>query len=99
MVMERNPYAPTKAALNEVPLHEPSAAPELASRSRRLPNSLLDTAGYLVVSMVIGIVGAVVNATFKSTCSDSSARFSALLCCFCTISSAKHCLDEHSANW
>jgi uncharacterized RDD family membrane protein YckC len=65
MIMERNPYAPTQAALNEVPLDEPSAAPELASRSRRLANSLLDTVGYLVVSMVIGVIGAIVNVTFN----------------------------------
>ena len=63
--MERNPYAPTKAALNEVSLDEPSDGPELASRRRRLANSLLDTVGYVVVSMVIGIIGAVVNLTFN----------------------------------
>lgn len=63
--MERNPYAPTKAALNEVPLDEPSDGPEFASRTRRLANSLLDTVGYLVVSMLIGIIGTVVNLTFN----------------------------------
>ena len=63
--MERNPYAPTKAALNEVSLDEPSAAPELASRSRRLANSLLDTVGYIVVSMVIGLISTMVSQTFN----------------------------------
>ena len=63
--MERNPYAPSQAALNEVPLEEPSDAPELASRRRRLANSLLDTVGYVVVSMAIGFIGAVVNRVFN----------------------------------
>src|ERR1700761_7941592 len=65
MVMERNPYAPTQAALNEVPLDEPSAAPELASRGRRLANTLIDSVAYIVVSIVIGVVSAVLKLTLN----------------------------------
>jgi uncharacterized RDD family membrane protein YckC len=65
MLMQRNPYTPSQAALNEGPLDEPSNAPELASRGRRLANSLLDSVGYVVVSMALGFIGAVVNLTFN----------------------------------
>jgi len=65
MVMERNPYAPTQAALLEVPLDEPSDAPELASRGRRLANFVLDMVGYVVMAMMIEFINAVVNLTFN----------------------------------
>jgi uncharacterized RDD family membrane protein YckC len=65
MVMERNPYAPTKAALNEALPDEPSDAPELASRGRRFANWLLDSVCYVVISIVIGIIGTVVKLTFN----------------------------------
>ena len=54
--MDPNPYAPTKAALNEVPSLEPSEAAEPASRWRRLANLLVDLLGILLVSLLAGIL-------------------------------------------
>jgi uncharacterized RDD family membrane protein YckC len=63
MVMERNPYAPTQAALQPVALDEPGESPGLASRERRLANLLLDTVGFTLVSIAIGFINALVILT------------------------------------
>jgi uncharacterized RDD family membrane protein YckC len=62
MVVEQNPYAPTKAALNAVLSEDPSEALETASRWRRLANLLLDTVGSLLVSMLLGMVLSIASA-------------------------------------
>ncbi len=56
--MEQNPYAPTKAALNEVSPEEdePSEALEPAPRWRRLANLLVDFVGITLTSMLFGLI-------------------------------------------
>jgi uncharacterized RDD family membrane protein YckC len=58
MVVEQNPYAPTKAALNEVSPEEeaPSGALEPAPRWRRLANLLLDFVGIVLTAMLFGLL-------------------------------------------
>jgi anti-sigma factor RsiW len=64
MVVEQNPYAPTRAALNEVsPQEERSESLEPAPRWRRLVNLLLDFVGILLTSMLLGLVLGVASVT------------------------------------
>jgi uncharacterized RDD family membrane protein YckC len=64
MVVEQNPYAPTKAALNEVsPEEEPSEALEPAPRWRRLANLLLDFVGMILTAMLFGLFLGAASAT------------------------------------
>jgi uncharacterized RDD family membrane protein YckC len=58
MVVEQNPYAPTKAALNEVSPaeEETSEALEPAPRWRRLANLLVDFVGITLTSMLFGLI-------------------------------------------
>ncbi len=52
--MEHNPFAPPKANVTD-PVAPPTDI-EIASRTRRFLNMLIDTAGYFVLAMVIGVV-------------------------------------------
>ena len=63
--MDPNPYAPTKAALNEVPPLEPIEAAQPASRRRRLANLLLDLVGILLMSLLAGILLAIVSVVLR----------------------------------
>lgn len=64
--MEHNPYAPTKAALNEVSPEEeaPSEALEPVPRWRRLANLLVDFVGITLTSMLVGLILGAVSVTF-----------------------------------
>ena len=57
--MEQNPYAPPKARVGEGDL--PSGADEPASRGQRFVNMLIDIVGYLLMSVVVGVVVGIVN--------------------------------------
>jgi uncharacterized RDD family membrane protein YckC len=70
MVVDPNPYAPTKAALNEVPSLEPCEAAEPASRWRRLANLLLDLVGVLLLSLLAGILLGIVSVVAHIDVSD-----------------------------
>jgi hypothetical protein len=70
MVMDPNPYAPTKAALNEVPSLEPIEAAQPASRWRRLANLLLDLVGILLMSLLAGILLGIVSVVTHIDVSD-----------------------------
>lgn len=56
--MEQNRYAPPKARVSTA--DAPPEAEQLASRGQRFANMLIDVIGYLVLSMVIGVVAAFV---------------------------------------
>jgi uncharacterized RDD family membrane protein YckC len=49
-----NPYAPTKAALNELTVEGPSEVLEPAPRWRRVANQLLDIVGITFAAMLLG---------------------------------------------
>ena len=66
--MEPNPYAPTKASLNE-PVqghgHTEVTDLELASRERRFVNSLIDGVGYMVLIFGVAVVISLVYPSFN----------------------------------
>jgi uncharacterized RDD family membrane protein YckC len=56
--MERNPYAAPQTRVDDT--DAPLEMGEVASRTRRLLNVIIDTGGYFVLSMIIGVVLAIV---------------------------------------
>jgi len=60
--MDRNPYAPPTASVSDFPASGESDL-RLATRGRRLANSLLDTVGYYLLAIVMSIVMALVSPT------------------------------------
>jgi uncharacterized RDD family membrane protein YckC len=60
--MEHNPFAPPKAAVAD-PVAPPTQS-EIASRLRRFLNLLIDTAGYVVLAVIVGGVIAVIYPPF-----------------------------------
>lgn len=57
--VEYNPYAPPRADLSMPP--EPPGALDPASKTRRIINLLVDAIGYYTLSMVVGLVIALVD--------------------------------------
>jgi uncharacterized RDD family membrane protein YckC len=64
IMIEHNPYAPTKGALSVTSLDEPIATIEVAPRWRRLANLLIDLTVYVFLSMLIGVVNVAVSLSF-----------------------------------
>ncbi len=62
--MERNPFAPPKAAVTD-PVTPPTQD-EIASRLRRFLNMLIDTVAYIMLAMAIGVVIGLVYPRFLS---------------------------------
>ena len=63
--MEQNPYAAPKARVAD---DEEQAGPfELASRTQRFVNLVIDLVGYYAVAIVIGVVIGIVNPSFFDT--------------------------------
>ena len=75
--MEQNPYAPTKAALNEISPEEddPSEALEPAPRWRRLANLLLDFVGMILTAMFFGLLLGAASATIHIDMAQYTGRF------------------------
>jgi uncharacterized RDD family membrane protein YckC len=65
MMLARNPYSPTRAALDSEGLREPGEVIEIASRRRLLANFLIDLVAYVFLSMLIGIVNAALFLSFR----------------------------------
>ncbi len=63
--MERNPFAPPKAAVTD-PVAPPTQN-EIASRLRRFLNMLIDTVGYFVLALAVGVVIGLVYPQFLSS--------------------------------
>lgn len=80
--MDRNPYAPTKGALNAASLDEPSEVIELATRWRRLANLLVDLMACAFLSVLIGIVNATVSLSFGVDLIGAAGRFFGLAIMF-----------------
>jgi uncharacterized RDD family membrane protein YckC len=64
MVTEHNPYAPPAAAVSEAPAASHEREQEPAPRWRRFANLLIDSLCYYALAMLIGIVIALVDASF-----------------------------------
>ena len=61
---ERNPYAPSAGVLSGAEPVEPGRAMELASRTRRFLNLLIDIVGFFLTVILIVLANAVASAVF-----------------------------------
>ena len=61
---ERNPYAPSAGVLSGAEPVEPGMAMELASRTRRFLNLLIDLVGFFLVVILIGVANGLAYAIF-----------------------------------
>ena len=64
MVTEHNPYAPPTAPVSETSAFNEESEQEPASRGRRFANLLIDTVCYYALAVVVGIIIALVDASF-----------------------------------
>jgi len=63
-IVERNPYAPSAGVLSGAEPVEPGRAMELASRTRRFLNLLIDVLAFFLVMILIGVANGVAYALF-----------------------------------
>jgi uncharacterized RDD family membrane protein YckC len=65
-IVERNPYAPSAGVLSGAEPVEPGRAMELASRTRRFLNLLIDLATFFLVVLLIGVAIGLAFAIFRA---------------------------------